>query len=1322
MPEGFRIATAWVSVSPDTEGFKEELKAKLDEETAGVEGKVKVTLDTSELDAKADEARAKVDELDSRLAEPSVRLDSADLDAKADEARAKLDDLNAKSARPDLGIAANDLDAKIDEAKTKLDELNAKHADPRLDLNTSEFNAKLDEANAKLDEFNAKSATARLGASGGGAGGSGGESGFLGGHGLLAGITAGVAGLLPGVGGAATGLGLLGGVGAMALGPVAKAVSEAHQASMNVGITPQQMAATQFSNSVAVQQAQQQVGLAHEQAAEDAVTAAHSIESAQMNLASVERSTAESQIQALHSVEQAQQGLEQANYGLSEAQYNLNQAWVQAREEIVQLNDQLADSKINVQSAQLAIQQAIYQQRLVDQNAYSTQLEREQAALAVVRAQQQLKDASDQETASAYAANLANKQGVEHSQLVIQAKQQLTQAQYAQTNAQYQAADAQRQLALTEINNAQQVKQAQMQLAQAQQQAAYQQMRDAQQVAIAERNVTNTIKEQQLQMAATMSTSNQAANQFAKDMARMTPAGRALVEQLLSMRGAFKGLETAAQTAIAPGLTLWLQGLDTLMPTIQTGMTKMGGAISKAFGEIGKTMSTPAAAHVLDGLINNGIQFADTVLPAFGQFIEELGLIGSKQGAVSGLANLLAGITNALTNVAKGVAPFTSSLGSVFTTLGKALEPVGTLLGRTVGQLAQAIAPALHALLPAVSQLAGALGPQLGQALAATAPGLTALAQALVALLPGVTPLIGLFGSGLNSVLKLVSGTLEGLNTFIQANAAWLRPLAGIVIGVVAALKLWSIAQAALNLVLEANPIGIVITAIAALVGGVIYAYGHVKWFRDGVNDAWHLIATSALWLWHEVLDPMWQGIEAGSIWLYQNGILPLYHGIKDAFGWIESAAMWMWHNVFDPLWQGIEAGARGFVSAFQTVWHGLEDVFRVPVNFLIDPVYKNIRDLWDGVVEKVGLGKLDMPELHKFAGGGIIPGYAPGKDTVPAMLSPGEAVLTPGAARALGHGTIESLNSAHRPGGPQPAAGHYGWGLNPINDVKQLGHDIASGFHKAADIAKIVAALTTGNSTALGNALNDLVGTNAVGDYAKVMVGLPKALISNVVKSLMNFFTGGSGGSGSVGGSIPSGQHLAVIDEALAAAGVPPPGTKQQWEAGLNTLITRESGWNPRAINLTDSNAAAGDPSRGLAQTIMSTFLGYHVQGTSTDIYDPVANIASAVRYIVATYGNITNVQQANASLPPKGYDQGGWLMPGDLPVNGLRRPEAVLTPDQSDWLRTMAQQGAANRAAGADLGAKPVVINFNGTQYPTGEQMAAIKREMTMALGGAT
>ncbi|WP_153175843.1 transglycosylase SLT domain-containing protein, partial [Streptomyces sp. E2N171] len=55
---------------------------------------------------------------------------------------------------------------------------------------------------------------------------------------------------------------------------------------------------------------------------------------------------------------------------------------------------------------------------------------------------------------------------------------------------------------------------------------------------------------------------------------------------------------------------------------------------------------------------------------------------------------------------------------------------------------------------------------------------------------------------------------------------------------------------------------------------------------------------------------------------------------------------------------------------------------------------------------------------------------------------------------------------------------------------------------------------------------------------------------------------------------------------------------------------IMRESSGNPAAINLWDSNAAKGTPSKGLLQVIDPTFQAYHVPGTAFDPFDPVANI----------------------------------------------------------------------------------------------------------------
>lgn len=75
---------------------------------------------------------------------------------------------------------------------------------------------------------------------------------------------------------------------------------------------------------------------------------------------------------------------------------------------------------------------------------------------------------------------------------------------------------------------------------------------------------------------------------------------------------------------------------------------------------------------------------------------------------------------------------------------------------------------------------------------------------------------------------------------------------------------------------------------------------------------------------------------------------------------------------------------------------------------------------------------------------------------------------------------------------------------------------------------------------------------------------------------------------------------------------------------------VMRESSGDPNAINRWDVNADAGMPSKGLMQTIPSTFRAYHVDGTPQNIYHPVANIVAACNYAADRYGSIENVHSA--------------------------------------------------------------------------------------------
>ncbi|MEV4438654.1 transglycosylase SLT domain-containing protein [Streptomyces sp. NPDC049577] len=80
----------------------------------------------------------------------------------------------------------------------------------------------------------------------------------------------------------------------------------------------------------------------------------------------------------------------------------------------------------------------------------------------------------------------------------------------------------------------------------------------------------------------------------------------------------------------------------------------------------------------------------------------------------------------------------------------------------------------------------------------------------------------------------------------------------------------------------------------------------------------------------------------------------------------------------------------------------------------------------------------------------------------------------------------------------------------------------------------------------------------------------------------------------------------------------------------GVKRNIMRESTGNPKAINDWDVNAVNGVPSKGLLQIIDPTFKAYHVEGTSWDIWDPVANIVASCNYAADKYGSMDNVNSA--------------------------------------------------------------------------------------------
>lgn len=97
------------------------------------------------------------------------------------------------------------------------------------------------------------------------------------------------------------------------------------------------------------------------------------------------------------------------------------------------------------------------------------------------------------------------------------------------------------------------------------------------------------------------------------------------------------------------------------------------------------------------------------------------------------------------------------------------------------------------------------------------------------------------------------------------------------------------------------------------------------------------------------------------------------------------------------------------------------------------------------------------------------------------------------------------------------------------------------------------------------------------------------------------------------------------------------------------------ESGGNPRAINLWDSNAKKGIPSKGLMQVIDPTFKAYARKGFDKNIYDPLSNILASVRYATSRYGTLSKAYRG------VGYSKGvGTVTMPERSINLTYTPES--------------------------------------------------------------
>lgn len=215
----------------------------------------------------------------------------------------------------------------------------------------------------------------------------------------------------------------------------------------------------------------------------------------------------------------------------------------------------------------------------------------------------------------------------------------------------------------------------------------------------------------------------------------------------------------------------------------------------------------------------------------------------------------------------------------------------------------------------------------------------------------------------------------------------------------------------------------------------------------------------------------------------------------------------------------------------------------------------------------------------------------------------------------------------------------------SPSSVMRSLAGHIPEGFIlglKGTDMAAFIKKWIGDTSSLTQNGMGSIIGQILQPMFS---TGDNKGIIGMIYSMLH----GGEGLSGLFSGGAVSGSLSGWITAAMALTGV-----SSDWLGPLATLIQHESGGDPMSINLWDSNAAAGHPSKGLMQLIDENMQDWHLPGMD-NIYDPVSNIAAGIRLILHDYGSIYNVPGIKALASGGSYV--GYATGTDNARKGLAR-----------------------------------------------------------------
>lgn len=326
---------------------------------------------------------------------------------------------------------------------------------------------------------------------------------------------------------------------------------------------------------------------------------------------------------------------------------------------------------------------------------------------------------------------------------------------------------------------------------------------------------------------------------------------------------------------------------------------------------------------------------------------------------------------------------------------------------------------------------------------------------------------IAKIAEGIGNAIRDVGKVLAGVINFVTKNWSVVGPIigvlatvAGTILAINAALTAYKAIQTAVNavqlafnVIMSANPIGLILTAIAAIIAALTYFFTQtelgkqiLQGFFDFISSVFGGIA--------DFVSGVWEGITAGATAVWET-VKSIFGGVANFFGTIFKNAWEAVKAVFSTGGKIFSGIVTGIVNAFKTIVNGiikgLNTVIAIPFNTIngILTGIKNINILGAKPFEWVGT--IGVPQIPLLAQGG----YADGASQAVIGEAGKEVVLplennTDNWSGLLANALAEKFNEEDKVGGGITIE-NQNFNISSQLDAENIGHIMMQSIRRQA-------------------------------------------------------------------------------------------------------------------------------------------------------------------------------------------------------------------------------------------------------------------------------